>query len=198
MSAWKKCRSEIHDFVKYIQEEVLSRASAGADPAKGAIVPVSAAHCRRPRRPPRPHSASDHESPTTEKLPSMLPFKLIYSDCINSFCRSASTSFVPTNTGESMTNCSSPCRRSVRLHSSSTGIGPGHPARPHSAICAETQNRNALGTRRAGDGIPLPAELVRASGWPQVVRSWPPSTLLKIALPSTLAVASTMPSPIIW
>jgi MerR family transcriptional regulator, heat shock protein HspR len=31
---------QIHDFVKYIQEEVLSRASAAADPAKGAIVPV--------------------------------------------------------------------------------------------------------------------------------------------------------------
>ena len=31
---------QIHDFVKYIQEEVLSRAMAAADPAKGAIVPV--------------------------------------------------------------------------------------------------------------------------------------------------------------
>ncbi len=31
---------QIHDFVKYIQEEVLSRASAAADPSKGAIVPV--------------------------------------------------------------------------------------------------------------------------------------------------------------
>ena len=31
---------QIQDFVKYIQEEVLSRASAAADPAKGAIVPV--------------------------------------------------------------------------------------------------------------------------------------------------------------
>jgi len=31
---------QIHDFVKYIQEEVLSRATAAADPAKGAIVPV--------------------------------------------------------------------------------------------------------------------------------------------------------------
>ena len=31
---------QIHDFVKYIQEEVLSRATAAADPSKGAIVPV--------------------------------------------------------------------------------------------------------------------------------------------------------------
>ena len=31
---------QIHDFVKYIQEEVLSRAMAAADPSKGAIVPV--------------------------------------------------------------------------------------------------------------------------------------------------------------
>jgi MerR family transcriptional regulator/heat shock protein HspR len=31
---------QIHDFVKYIQEEVLSRASVAADPSKGAIVPV--------------------------------------------------------------------------------------------------------------------------------------------------------------
>jgi MerR family transcriptional regulator/heat shock protein HspR len=31
---------QIHDFVKYIQEEVLARASAAADPARGAIVPV--------------------------------------------------------------------------------------------------------------------------------------------------------------
>ena len=31
---------QIHDFVKYIQEEVLSRASAVADPSKGALVPV--------------------------------------------------------------------------------------------------------------------------------------------------------------
>ncbi len=31
---------QIQDFVKYIQQEVLSRASAAADPSKGAIVPV--------------------------------------------------------------------------------------------------------------------------------------------------------------
>ena len=31
---------QIQDFVKYIQEEVLARASAAADPARGAIVPV--------------------------------------------------------------------------------------------------------------------------------------------------------------
>ena len=31
---------QIQDFVKYIQEEVLSRATAAADPSRGAIVPV--------------------------------------------------------------------------------------------------------------------------------------------------------------
>jgi MerR family transcriptional regulator/heat shock protein HspR len=31
---------QIQDFVKYIQQEVLSRASAAADPSRGAIVPV--------------------------------------------------------------------------------------------------------------------------------------------------------------
>src|SRR6476659_4632296 len=40
---------QIQDFVKYIQEEVLSRASAAADPSKGAIVPI-----RRPIVPPPP------------------------------------------------------------------------------------------------------------------------------------------------
>ena len=40
---------QIHDFVKYIQEEVLSRATAAADPSKGAIVPV-----RRHLMPPMP------------------------------------------------------------------------------------------------------------------------------------------------
>ena len=41
---------QIHDFVKYIQEEVLSRATAAADPAKGAIVPVRR-HLVAPYRP---------------------------------------------------------------------------------------------------------------------------------------------------
>src|SRR5206468_10979346 len=31
---------QIQDFVKYIQEEVLSRAAAASDPSRGAIVPV--------------------------------------------------------------------------------------------------------------------------------------------------------------
>jgi MerR family transcriptional regulator/heat shock protein HspR len=36
----EEMQHQIQDFVKYIQEEVLSRASAAADPSKGAIVPV--------------------------------------------------------------------------------------------------------------------------------------------------------------
>jgi MerR family transcriptional regulator/heat shock protein HspR len=36
----EEMQAQIHDFVKYIQEEVLSRASAANDAAKGAIVPV--------------------------------------------------------------------------------------------------------------------------------------------------------------
>jgi len=31
---------QIQDFVQYIQREVLTRANAAADPAKGAIVPL--------------------------------------------------------------------------------------------------------------------------------------------------------------
>ena len=36
----EEMQRQIQDFVKYIQEEVLSRASAAADPSKGAIVPI--------------------------------------------------------------------------------------------------------------------------------------------------------------
>jgi MerR family transcriptional regulator/heat shock protein HspR len=42
----EEMQRQIQDFVKYIQEEVLSRASAAADPSKGAIVPI-----RRPMVP---------------------------------------------------------------------------------------------------------------------------------------------------
>jgi len=36
----EEMQRQIQDFVKHIQEEVLSRASAAADPSKGAIVPL--------------------------------------------------------------------------------------------------------------------------------------------------------------
>jgi MerR family transcriptional regulator/heat shock protein HspR len=36
----EEMQRQIQDFVKYIQEEILSRASATADPSRGAIVPV--------------------------------------------------------------------------------------------------------------------------------------------------------------
>jgi MerR family transcriptional regulator/heat shock protein HspR len=36
----EEMQRQIQEFVQYIQEEVLSRASAAADPSKGAIVPV--------------------------------------------------------------------------------------------------------------------------------------------------------------
>jgi len=36
----EEMQRQIQDFVKYIQEEILSRASAAADPSRGAIVPV--------------------------------------------------------------------------------------------------------------------------------------------------------------
>ena len=45
----EEMQRQIQDFVKYIQEEVLSRASAAADPSKGAIVPI-----RRPMVPASP------------------------------------------------------------------------------------------------------------------------------------------------
>ena len=36
----EEMQRQIQDFVKYIQQEVLSRASAAVDPSRGAIVPV--------------------------------------------------------------------------------------------------------------------------------------------------------------
>jgi MerR family transcriptional regulator, heat shock protein HspR len=36
----EEMQRQIHDFVEYIQKEVLTRATAAADPSKGAIVPV--------------------------------------------------------------------------------------------------------------------------------------------------------------
>ena len=45
----EEMQRQIQDFVKYIQEEVLSRATAAADPSRGAMVPV-----RRPLVAPGP------------------------------------------------------------------------------------------------------------------------------------------------
>ena len=36
----EEMQRQIQDFVKYIQEEVLTRAHAASDPSKGAIVPI--------------------------------------------------------------------------------------------------------------------------------------------------------------
>ena len=36
----EEMQRQIQDFVKYIQQEVLARANAAADPARGAIVPI--------------------------------------------------------------------------------------------------------------------------------------------------------------
>jgi MerR family transcriptional regulator/heat shock protein HspR len=44
----EEMQRQIQDFVKYIQEEVLSRATAAADPAKGAIVPIRRAFVTPP------------------------------------------------------------------------------------------------------------------------------------------------------
>src|SRR5215472_4046445 len=43
----EEMQHQIQEFVKYIQEEVLSRANAASDPSRGAIVPI-----RRPLVPP--------------------------------------------------------------------------------------------------------------------------------------------------
>jgi MerR family transcriptional regulator/heat shock protein HspR len=45
----EEMQRQIQDFVKYIQQEVLSRATAAADPSRGAIVPI-----RRPFTPEQP------------------------------------------------------------------------------------------------------------------------------------------------
>jgi len=49
----EEMQRQIQDFVKYIQEEVLARASAAADPARGAIVPVRRAIVASPAPPAR-------------------------------------------------------------------------------------------------------------------------------------------------
>jgi MerR family transcriptional regulator/heat shock protein HspR len=49
----EEMQRQIQDFVKYIQEEVLARASAAADPARGAIVPVRRAIVASPQAPNR-------------------------------------------------------------------------------------------------------------------------------------------------
>jgi len=49
----EEMQRQIQDFVKYIQEEVLARASAAADPARGAIVPVRRAIVASPQAPVR-------------------------------------------------------------------------------------------------------------------------------------------------
>ncbi len=49
----EEMQRQIQDFVKYIQEEVLTRASAAADPARGAIVPVRRAIVATPQQPAR-------------------------------------------------------------------------------------------------------------------------------------------------
>jgi len=36
----EETQRQIQDFVQYIQQEVLTRATAAADPSKGAIVPI--------------------------------------------------------------------------------------------------------------------------------------------------------------
>ena len=51
LSVQEEMQRQIQDFVKYIQEEVLSRAHAASDPARGAIVPI-----RRPFPPESPVS----------------------------------------------------------------------------------------------------------------------------------------------
>jgi len=47
----EEMQRQIQDFVKYIQEEVLARASAAVDPSRGAIVPVRRAFVAQPNSP---------------------------------------------------------------------------------------------------------------------------------------------------
>jgi MerR family transcriptional regulator/heat shock protein HspR len=46
----EEMQHQIQEFVQYIQEEVLTRASAAADPSRGAIVPVRRAVVVPPQR----------------------------------------------------------------------------------------------------------------------------------------------------
>src|ERR1700690_3691873 len=49
----EEMQRQIQDFVKYIQQEVLARASAAADPSRGAIVPVRRAMVAPSQQPAR-------------------------------------------------------------------------------------------------------------------------------------------------
>jgi len=49
----EEMQRQIQEFVQYIQQEVLTRASAAADPAKGAIVPVHKPIVAPPAQPPK-------------------------------------------------------------------------------------------------------------------------------------------------
>jgi MerR family transcriptional regulator/heat shock protein HspR len=49
----EEMQRQIQDFVKYIQEEVLARASVATDPSRGAIVPVRRAIVTSPQQPGR-------------------------------------------------------------------------------------------------------------------------------------------------
>jgi len=49
----EEMQRQIQDFVKYIQEEMLSRAASAADPSRGAIVPVRRAMVSPPQQPNR-------------------------------------------------------------------------------------------------------------------------------------------------
>jgi MerR family transcriptional regulator/heat shock protein HspR len=52
----EEMQHQIQDFVQYIQHEVLARASAAADPARGAIVPLRRAIVPSPDSPRRKDS----------------------------------------------------------------------------------------------------------------------------------------------
>ena len=100
----EEMQRQIQDFVKYIQEEVLSRASAAADPAKGAIVPVRRTTWPR-RLPLKPENDSCIRGDRTERPATASPCSPSSSStATTTSCPSARTFSRPRNIAVCMTN----------------------------------------------------------------------------------------------
>ncbi len=69
----EEMQRQIQDFVKYMQQEVLNRATAAADPSKGAIVPL-----RRPVVVPAPPGAKREETVGSVSFRALMHSSLAY------------------------------------------------------------------------------------------------------------------------
>ena len=189
---------QIHDFVKYIQEEVLSRATAAADPSKGAIVPV------------RRHlaSAAGQESPSgslsrmirdlaTDNRRLVLCFPSSSSTATTTTFRSVRTSSPLRSIAHSRPICWRPESPSRGLRNSAARIGPGHSAGAHSAV----REKLKTGTLTAREEQEMESSLLSGTGARLLaggrrIDVWRRSMRSAITSLSTSVAAFTMLSPI--